>query len=258
MDVERPDTTPGFEMESPNFSLTFVTGLQRGVASNMLEMETDWFDMMEILLSRLEDEPTNQIQFEVIAATCLEMWALHQPGGDTLFLRIKVEVEEQLYGRQMKLKELGRWKAIKLTFNDPNTTQVIFHARKKLRLQRLKEIAAVRTADQLLNVSAAKQLADEGLIPAALVQDLTLACLDTWTQRYSRLKLYPCCLAVHPYWPGICLCKGEEKSKLLISVKLREESRQRSLMERLQEVVRGIARAQTHAALPPSERKDSQ
>ena len=61
--------------------------------------------------------------------------------------------------------------------------QVIFHARKKLQLQKLKELAATRTADQLLSLRGAKQLAVEGLIPVALVQDLTLACLDTWTQR---------------------------------------------------------------------------
>ena len=111
MDIEHPDTTPGFEMESPSFVLTFVTGLQRGVESSMLEMDTDWytnhihiivlvafaddhhallllalsnihihnmddipypislpiprFEMMEIILSRLEDQPTNQGQFEV-------------------------------------------------------------------------------------------------------------------------------------------------------------------------------------------------
>jgi len=236
-------------MESPSFTLTFVTGLQRGVASSMLEMETDWFDMMEIMLSRLEDEPTNQRQFEVIAASCLEIWAMHQPGGDTLHLRIQVEVEEHLYGKQgehvygrpVNANELGRCKAIKLTFNDPHTTQVIFHARKKLQLQRLKELAATRTADQLLSLRGAKQLAVEGLIPVALVQDLTLACLDTWTQRYSRLKLFPCCLAVHPYWSGICFCQGEKKSKMLLSVRVREESQQKTLKERLQEVVRGIA-----------------
>ena len=128
-----------------------------------------------------------------------------------------MEVEEHLYGRQMKPKELGRCKAIKLTFNDPNTTQarstfthaharhyasikmnfhflillqmilnqVIFHARKKLRLQRLKELAAARTADQLLSLRSAEQLGAEGVIPAALVQDLILAYLDTWTQRLA-------------------------------------------------------------------------
>ena len=31
----------------------------------MLEFETDWYDMMEILLSRLEDEPVNQHKFQV-------------------------------------------------------------------------------------------------------------------------------------------------------------------------------------------------
>ena len=51
MDIERPDTTPGFEMESPNFNLSFVTGLQRGVASSMLEMETDWYVTLILLLS---------------------------------------------------------------------------------------------------------------------------------------------------------------------------------------------------------------
>ena len=52
--MERPDTTPGFEMESPNFCLSFVTGLQRGVASSMLEMETDWYDK---LMLNLEIQP---------------------------------------------------------------------------------------------------------------------------------------------------------------------------------------------------------
>ena len=75
-------------------------------------------------------------------------------------------------------------------------TQVIFHARKKLQLQRLKELAAARTADQLLNLSAAKQLAAEGLIPTALVQDLTLACLDTWTQRLTEQKQINCLLLI--------------------------------------------------------------
>ena len=78
---------------------------------------------------------------QVLAASCLEIWAMHQPGGDTLHLRIQVksktgkqeakvhlqvEVEERLYGKQMLLRDLGHCKAIKLTFNDPNTTQATF------------------------------------------------------------------------------------------------------------------------------------
>ena len=104
----------------------------------MLEFETDWYDMMEILLSRLEDEPVNQDKFQDIASKDLENWALIQPGGDTLKLKIKVEMEEKLYLRQIlasttvvkpvnpTTRQLGSMKAIKLTFNDPNTTQATF------------------------------------------------------------------------------------------------------------------------------------
>ena len=60
MEADHPDTLPGFTMQSQNFVLKFITGLQKGAVSKLLEMETDWFDMMEIMLSRLEDEPTNQ------------------------------------------------------------------------------------------------------------------------------------------------------------------------------------------------------
>ena len=33
--------------------------------SKLLEYETDWYDMMEIILSRIEDEPVDQDKFQV-------------------------------------------------------------------------------------------------------------------------------------------------------------------------------------------------
>ena len=42
MEVDHPDTVPGFTMQSQNFVLKFVTGMQRGLVSHLLEMETDW------------------------------------------------------------------------------------------------------------------------------------------------------------------------------------------------------------------------
>ena len=72
----------------------------------------------------------------MIASRDLENWALIQPGGDTLKLKIKVEMEEKLYLRQILAnstivkpvnptpKQLGNMKAIKLTFSDRYTTQV--------------------------------------------------------------------------------------------------------------------------------------
>ena len=108
------------------------------ICSKLLEFETDWYDMMEILLSRLEDEPVNQDKFQDIASKDLENWALIQPGGDTLKLKIKVEMEEKLYLRQVLAdasvvksvnptpKQQGNTKTIKLTFSDRYTTQVNF------------------------------------------------------------------------------------------------------------------------------------
>ena len=66
VEEEQPDTLPGFKMQSEHFVLKFVTGLQKGVCSQLLEYETDWYDMMEIILSRLEDEPVNQANFQVV------------------------------------------------------------------------------------------------------------------------------------------------------------------------------------------------
>ena len=222
-------------MQSQNFVLKFITGLQKGVVSKLLEMETDWFDMMEIMLSRLEDEPTNQERFEDISARDLEHWALLQPGGDTLNLEIKVELEENLYRkvpsnpRNMqqqppKTGHLGTRKAVKLTFNDRFTTQVIFHVRKKRALQSLKELAAIAVADLHSVPNAGKELADEGLLPPTLVPDLESAFSNCWTKRSARSQLYKCCSTLHPTWSATCLCEGERRSARM------EEDRRQALI----------------------------
>lgn len=62
---DRADTVPGFTMQSENFYLKFITGLQCGVSSKLLEYETDWYEVMEIILSRLEDEPEIKDRFRL-------------------------------------------------------------------------------------------------------------------------------------------------------------------------------------------------
>ena len=97
MEQERADTVPGFTMQSENFYLKFITGLQCGVSSRLLEYETDWYEVMEIILSRLQDEQEDKERFEVIASRDLEYWAKMQPGGDSLNLKIRVMLEEKRY-----------------------------------------------------------------------------------------------------------------------------------------------------------------
>merc|ERR1712226_805332 len=98
-------------------------GTQCGVSSRLLEYETDWYEVMEILLSRLQDEPENKSGFEEIASRDLEFWASVQPGGDTLNLKIKVALIENKYFEPAK----GMEKVLKLAFNDRFMTQVYFH-----------------------------------------------------------------------------------------------------------------------------------
>jgi len=178
-------------MQSEHFQLKFVTGMQCGVSSKLLEYETDWYEVMEILLSRLEDEPENCDRFERISSRDLEYWARVQPGGDTLDLRIRVTLEEKRYFPPPQ----GTRKTLKLTFNDRFSTVVIFHARKKNVLRSLKELAAIAVADKLRSESDAELLE----IPRTLVPDVKRAYMNCWTPRYHRAKVVNC-----PDW---CACK---------------------------------------------------
>jgi len=180
---EHPDTVPGFMMQSQHFFLKFVTGMQQGQSSKLLEFETDWFDMMEILLSRLEDEPEDQQRFQQISSTDLEHWALLQPGGDTLNLKIRVELEER-GGRSHR--HLGTRKAIKLTFNDRYVTQVLFYVRKKRVVSSLRRLAAAAVVEALAEEEDLEELAMAGELPRDCMPTLHKAWNNCWTARWSR------------------------------------------------------------------------
>ena len=145
--MDRADTVPGFLMQSENFFLKFITGLQCGVSSKLLEYETDWYEVMEIILSRLQDEPESKERFEIIASRDLEYWARVQPGGEALNLKIRVVLEEKRYFQPPS----GSRKTLRLVFNDRFSTQVLFHVRKKQFLRSLKDLATAAVADQINN-----------------------------------------------------------------------------------------------------------
>jgi len=214
--LQHADTVPGFTMQSEGFYLKFVTGLQCGVSSRLLEYETDWYEVMEILLSRLQDEPEHKERFETIASRDLEYWARIQPGGDTLNLKIRVSLEEKRY----HLPPNGTRKNLRLIFNDRFSTEVIFYARKKMLLKSLKDLAAVGVADHFTTETAIEKL--HGEIPKSLIPDVLKAFNNCWTARFWRTKIVPC-----PYW---CICKAKKKSPLALSeIKLKTPNPRRQL-----------------------------
>ena len=133
----------------------------------------------------------------MIASKDLENWALIQPGGDTLKLKIKVEMEEKLYLRQIlasttvvkpvnpTTRQLGSMKAIKLTFSDKYTTQVIFHIKRKKpkKVGSLRQLSALVASDSLKSLGEAAKMAEDGFLPGHLVPDLEAAWTNCWTQR---------------------------------------------------------------------------
>ena len=60
------------------------------VSSRLLEYETDWYEVIEIIISRLQDEQEDKERVEVIASGDLECWVKMQPGGD---VKIRVMIE---------------------------------------------------------------------------------------------------------------------------------------------------------------------
>ena len=192
-DMDRADTVPGFLMQSENFFLKFITGLQCGVSSKLLEYETDWYEVMEIILSRLQDEPESKERFEIIASRDLEYWARVQPGGEALNLKIRVVLEEKRYFQPPS----GSRKTLRLVFNDRFSTQVLFHVRKKQFLRSLKDLATAAVADQINNEGQIDQLLAE--IPGVLIPSVRKSFRNCWTPRYFRTGLLAC-----PPW---CSCK---------------------------------------------------
>jgi len=199
---QHADTVPGFTMQSESFYLKFVTGLQFGVSSKLLENETDWYEVMEILLSRLQDEPEKKEQFQTIASRDLEYWASIQPGGDTLNLKIIVSLEDKRYF----MPPSGSRKTLRLVFNDRFKTQVIFHARKKVLLKSLRDLAAIAVGDHFNKEEGIEKLETE--IPKSLIPDVKRAFNNCWTPRFFRTQINAC-----PPW---CSCKT--RIQLLVSL----------------------------------------
>ena len=210
--MAHPDTEPGFTLRNQGFFLKFVTGMQCGVSSRLLEYETDWYEVMQILLAKLEEEPEVQNRFEAAASLALEDWAKLQPGGASLNLKIRVALEEKKYfmggaGRPGAGAPPGARKSLKLTFNDRFTTQVLFHVRKKSVMRSLKYLSAIAAAAPMVAAEAAELLAASGELPAALAADVRAGWSNCWTERHFRAGL-PRCTSEG------CICRAERSDAI--------------------------------------------
>ena len=161
-------TKPGFQMESQVFSLRFMSASQQGQLSHLLEYETDWKEVMQILLNTLDTFPTNKSQVEKVGSEKLEEWALTQEGGDELELKVGV-----------KYYESDSLKCLRLIFNDLFKTVVLFNVRRKKVMKTLKMLAADAISSSLERVEDIYKLE----IPSTLYKDIDTAYADSWRER---------------------------------------------------------------------------
>ena len=92
------DTVPGFTVESDNFMVKFISGIdKKGLLSELFEYETDWTDVFNMILDTLERSPTSVMITKNILATSLENWVTSHPGAENLNIKVNITMEEKVY-----------------------------------------------------------------------------------------------------------------------------------------------------------------
>lgn len=171
--IKNMKTKPGFQMESSMFNIKFMWAKQKKQVSYLLEEETDWKEVMKILLNSLDSFPTNITEVELLSSNKLEEWALTQEGGDELQLKVDVKISEKKYYQTDSIKHL------KLIFNDMFKTVVLFEVRRKQVMKTLRMLSA-EMVSSLLNMEEEVYKLE---IPTTLYTNIRTAFKDDWRMR---------------------------------------------------------------------------
>ena len=175
------ETIPGFTMQSKRFMVKFVSAFKNGLLSDELEYETDWKDVMIIILETLEVFPTSVDNTEQVLARVLEDWVKSHEGAEDLNIGVNVKMEEKDYFAP----PLGLTKCMRIKFTDKWNTEVIFHIKKKMRMRSLKNIAAAEVVDLIKKRENIKLLE----IPTTLNANLSRQFKNDWSSRYYRKNI---------------------------------------------------------------------
>ena len=140
----------------------------------MLEYETDWKEVMKIILECFETFPTDKEAVEKMGQDKLEEWTLTQEGGDELELKVKIIISEMRYYQE------NRKKSLRLVFNDMYETVVRFHVTKKRLMRPLKSISAEALSSKLTHSDDIYELE----VPKELFDDIETVYNDIWRDKH--------------------------------------------------------------------------
>ena len=100
----------------------FVAGFQKGLVSELIQFETDWREVMVIILNVLEMFPTSVESTQNILAYSLGEWVASHSGAEFLNIKANVAIEEKVSFSP----PLASKKSLKIAFTDNVKTEVVF------------------------------------------------------------------------------------------------------------------------------------
>ena len=155
-------TNPGTRQETKNYEIIFVAGHQDNVGCYFVEYESNWTQLMRLILASLESEDTFK---EISLFLNRELQRYMSPG-----INVRVEIFNQTFF-PMKLT-----KSLHLSFTDPSKTTLVFLIRRKQVLRSLKHISIQNVTEQINPPSDLQCLE----IPMSLKKDLVDEAQSIW------------------------------------------------------------------------------
>jgi len=176
------ETIPGFTLQSQHFIAKFVAGFEKGESSKFLEYETDWLEVMSIILETLEIFPNSVETVEEVLAKAIDDWIIIN--AFTFNIKTTVKIEEKVcfpppYGAQ---------KNMKITFSDKFETEAHFYIKKKSSLKSLKELGAAAVVEDMKREMDIAKLE----IPVTLFPDLLKAFRNDFSVKYHKANINCC------------------------------------------------------------------
>jgi len=180
--IGNSNTTPGFTLESQNFIAKFVAGFEKGVTSKFLEYETDWLEVMNIMLETLEIFQNSVEAVEEMLAKAIDDWIIIN--AFTFNIKTTVKIEEKVSFPP----PFGAQKNMKITFSDKFQTEAHFYIKKKSSLKSLKELGATVVVEDMKSEFDIAKLE----IPVTLFPDLLKAFRNDFSVKYHKANINCC------------------------------------------------------------------
>ena len=159
-------TNPGTTRETKNYEIIFVAGHQHNGSSYLVEYESNWIPLMQLILASLEISENTFEDISLFLNRELEKYLT--PG-----INVRLDIFDQTY---FPMKET---KSLQLSFTDPSKTSLVFFIRRKQVLRSLKDISIQKVSEQMIQTSDLLSLE----IPMSLKSDLFNEDQTIWNER---------------------------------------------------------------------------